>query len=53
MSYSIYVSVFWDICDILGYHKFSKAWFFVDYLNISKPNLTIDNKSLFQISMAN
>jgi hypothetical protein len=20
------------ICDILGYHKFSKAWFFADYL---------------------
>ena len=26
---------FGGICDILGYHKFSKAWFFTDYLNIS------------------
>ena len=26
---------FGGICDILGYHKFSKAWFFADYLNIS------------------
>jgi len=24
---------FVSICDILGYHKFSKAWFFADYLN--------------------
>ena len=23
------------ICDILWYHRFSKAWFFADYLNIS------------------
>jgi len=31
----IYISGFGGICDILGYHKFSKAWFFADYLNIS------------------
>jgi hypothetical protein len=24
---------FGPICDILGYHSFSKAWFFADYLN--------------------
>ena len=24
------------ICDILWYHRFSKAWFFADYLNIPK-----------------
>jgi hypothetical protein len=27
--------VFGVICDILGYHKFSKAWFSADYLNKS------------------
>ena len=27
---------FGRICDILGYHNFSKAWFYTDYLNVSK-----------------
>jgi len=26
---------FGEICDILGYHRFSKGWFFTDYLNVS------------------
>ena len=35
MSYSIYISGFGVICDILGYHRFSKARFITDYLNVS------------------
>ncbi len=31
----IYISVVWVICDILGYHRFSKRRFFADYLNVS------------------
>jgi hypothetical protein len=29
---------FGAICDILGYHRFSKGWFSADYLNVSAPD---------------
>ncbi len=41
---------FGEICDILGYHKFSKAWFYTDYLNVSVLRHQVEIMIFFKIS---